>query len=176
MLKKIICLLIVFPLLFLAVGCENDYLNNESTSKPTIQKDYWKKNPVDVISRYVENIKYNSRYDYVFMDVGGTFSSTNNKNKTKIEDKLSKSIKNAKLISVLPNKTQNNLTNPIEIKDKKGKTIKLKDPLAFTVDFEIKLNKNENTSSFGYDDGVNTKLFVLAKDNENNYKILYIGN
>lgn len=172
--KYIMAFLLIFTLVFSISGC-----NNSNDTSVTSSKDIWKKNPVDVVAKYIENIGNNNRFSYIYSDIDQNtkqkqsfISKPNKKDLIEGEIRLKKAIKSVKLISVLPSKSQEISKNPIEIKNKKGESVKLYDPISLEAHFEIKYNDGE---MLAFNEGENQLTFILVKDSNNDYKILSAG-
>ncbi|CAK7018376.1 MAG: hypothetical protein PEPC_00758 [Peptostreptococcus russellii] len=176
--KKIIAL--VFMTAIFMTACVE---SKESATRP---EDLWRKNPVDVVSYYVEHLGDKKRLEYVYSDIDleaskdltkVNFIDTEEDGKSNELEKIYKnSIESSELISVRPDKNQENNENPIEIKNKNGKTVKLYDPITLEVSFKTNYKENAERALPYEKDYPNERIFMLAKDSNGDYKIISIYN
>lgn len=155
-----------------------------NTQTATSPENLWKKNPVDVVSRYVENLGNEKRVECVYTDIDIDASKKSTKvnfidtkkddESKKLDEDYNKAIESSELISVKTDNHQKENENPIEIKDKKGKTVKLYDPITLDVSFKTNYKKNASLALPFEKDYPNERIFMLARDANGDYKILSI--
>ncbi len=171
--KKLLVVIFMTPLLLL--GC------NQSKEKAVSSQDLWKKNPVDVVARYVENLGNEKRFESVYTDVDtsyeansenhGYFNIDNKEKIKKTDEEFNASIKKTTLVSALPTFDQEKNKNPITVKNKNGKFTKFYNPIS--LDIAYKTEYKENAQPLAYEKDLNNLLiFLLVRDNNGDYKIL----
>ncbi len=188
--KKMSILLCAITFMFSFVGCAKDSKEN-SSDKILSSSELWKKNPVEVASRYVNSLNTEDSYKYVYADMNeknkiysigedylgddgyyhlGKFIDKDTiKKEVKNNNKI---IKSYKFIAAKTSSQQEVIKNPIKIKGKNGEVKEYKNPIVLEIFFEV---KHQGGKGLIYEEGENMMQYSLIQDINGDYKILSIG-
>ncbi|WP_101774049.1 hypothetical protein [Peptostreptococcus faecalis] len=189
--KKMILYISILMLSFPLVGCIKTSESSKDFNTIVDSAELWKQNPVEVVSRYINNMGKEDKYNYIYSDMnndkkinsefkgqfeGGYFNLGEPLDKDEGKNQLKEfndSVKSVRFIGAKPSSSQGTIENPIKVKNTKEEVLEYKNPIVIMVSFDIKLNKKNNSVS--YNEGLNSHEVILIRDKNNDYKILHIG-
>ncbi|WP_101773338.1 hypothetical protein [Peptostreptococcus faecalis] len=188
--KKISVLFCTFIFMFSLVGCTKEN-KDKNLDKIVSSSELWKKNPIEVVSRYVNSLNTEDCYKYVYADMNekdkiysigedylgndGFYHLGRFIDKETIKKEIehnNKIIKSYKFIGAKPTLQQEVIKNPIKIKDKNGKVKEYRNPIVIEVWFEV---KHQGGKGIIYEEGENMTHYTLIQDLNGDFKILSIG-
>ncbi|WP_101773750.1 hypothetical protein [Peptostreptococcus faecalis] len=188
--KKISVLFCAFIFTVSLVGCAKES-KDKSADKIVSSSELWKKNPVEVVSRYVNSLNTEDCYKYVYADMNeknkiysigedylgddGYYYLGRFINEETIKKEIehrNKIIKSYKFIGAKPSLQQELIKNPIKIKGKNGEVKEYKNPIVIEVWFEV---RHQGGEGLIFEEGENMMEYTLIQDMNGDFKILSIG-